>query len=363
MKYQGVEVSNFRSLEHLAVEDLGRINLLVGPNNSGKTSLLEALWLLQAPGNPVLATNISVFRGFSPVIQAREPGWRNLFFALNTSKMVEIVGKLAPQGVESLQLSFSNRWPEDAETEEASFGTAPSGDISASDSTLPQTLEFSFSATGKPTGKASISIGLGKIAVNSDSNTPVRPAVFLTARHRNSPEELASRFTTILDRGEVDELKNALSVLDPQIDGLSIGVRLNGAQSPIQLRVHVKNMPAPIPIQLMGEGVGRLAEILLAFADVRDGLLLVDEIENGLYYRNLEAAWKAIATSVVMNDAQLFATTHSAECVRAAVRALSGPNSSDFRLFRLEHSFDGLRAVRFDHETAESALEYELEFR
>ena len=96
---------------------------------------------------------------------------------------------------------------------------------------------------------------------------------------------------------------------------------------------------------------------------VQDGLVLVDEIENGLYYRNLESAWRAIDAASQEANAQLFATTHSAECVQAALRAVSAGNADAFRLYRMERQDGRLRVVEFDHETAEAAFDLQLEFR
>jgi AAA15 family ATPase/GTPase len=150
-------------------------------------------------------------------------------------------------------------------------------------------------------------------------------------------------------------------LLQPGLTGLSIGFTLVSGQP--TLRAQIAGLDNPVPLSLLGEGSARLTEILLAPPTVRAGLLLVDEVENGLYYRNMETAWRAIDAASSAVGTQVFATTHNAECVQAAVRALNGASAKDFRLYRLERADDSIRVVTYDHETAEAAFDFELEFR
>jgi hypothetical protein len=362
MHYTRIWIENFRGLSHLAIEDLGRINLLVGPNNSGKTSVLEALWLLQAPGSPSLTSNLSVFRGLNAGPQAADPGWSTLFADLDRSKVIRIGGEYSGGASEELTISLTSRWPDGIKHGVATTPT-PNSELSASTSAFPETLEYAYSTDGRLIGKASLAIGLGRLVLDANPALPLRDAVFLSSRQRGSPETLAARFTRTQDSGGIESLVADLAVLEPGIQDLSLGYRPLDAQPPVQLRAHIAGLPTPLPIQLLGDGVGRLIEILLAFSETAGGLLLVDEIENGLYYQNLESAWKAIAASAVSHDTQLIAATHSAECVGAAVKAFHGMRAEEFRLFRLERTIEGTRVTAYDHATAEAALDFELEFR
>jgi len=44
-------ITSFRGLREFAMSGLGRVNLLVGTNNCGKTTVLEAIHVLAAPGS------------------------------------------------------------------------------------------------------------------------------------------------------------------------------------------------------------------------------------------------------------------------------------------------------------------------
>jgi ABC-type multidrug transport system ATPase subunit len=73
-----------------------------------------------------------------------------------------------------------------------------------------------------------------------------------------------------------------------------------------------------IPLPLLGEGTVRLLEILLAISTTRDGVVLIDEIENGLHYSVLKKVWKAIAQYARKSNSQIVTTTHSWESIEAA---------------------------------------------
>ena len=63
--YTSVRIQNFRGFEDLTVDGLTRVNLIVGKNGVGKTGLLEAVYMLEATGNPFIAQLLNEWRGLS----------------------------------------------------------------------------------------------------------------------------------------------------------------------------------------------------------------------------------------------------------------------------------------------------------
>jgi len=91
--FENLEIRNFRLFEHLKMEKLGRVNLVAGMNNSGKTSVLEALFLLCGIGNPELVLRVNAFRGCSELVTpvaVREALLKPLFYHFNSNQSVEI---------------------------------------------------------------------------------------------------------------------------------------------------------------------------------------------------------------------------------------------------------------------------------
>ena len=95
----------------------------------------------------------------------------------------------------------------------------------------------------------------------------------------------------------------------------------------------VKGLPEKIPLTLASGGMSKLAAILLSIPDQAGGVILIDEIENGFYYRRLSLVWKAILDSARAYDCQIFASSHSAECLNAAA-ALAEESPDEFLVIR-----------------------------
>ncbi len=118
-----------------------------------------------------------------------------------------------------------------------------------------------------------------------------------------------------------------------------------------------------LPLPVMGEGMIRLASLALFVANAPNGVVLVDEIENGLHWTVLTKVWTAIADAAREFNTQIFATTHSHECIVAAHNAFVESGLYDFRLHRIDRTDGGIRAVTYDEETLAAAIEINLEVR
>jgi AAA15 family ATPase/GTPase len=118
-----------------------------------------------------------------------------------------------------------------------------------------------------------------------------------------------------------------------------------------------------VPLPLMGEGIGRVMTMLLAIAECKDGLVLIDEIDNGLHFSVVTEMWQAVASFARKNNTQIISTSHSWECVRAAHESFADTAHYDFRLHRLESEADGTSMVSYDKETLDAALASGVEVR
>src|SRR5262249_1285242 len=107
-----------------------------------------------------------------------------------------------------------------------------------------------------------------------------------------------------------DEILPALQILEPRLKRLSL-IPLS-AEPVIDGDI---GLPRLVPVAFMGDGVRRLLSIVLAIANASGGVVLIDEIENGLHYSVQKQVWQAIAKAARRLDVQVFATTHSWECL------------------------------------------------
>ena len=83
-----LSIKNFRGIDQLTINPLGRVNLIAGKNGTGKTTVLESLWILSAPDVPELAVRVSAFRGLPP--SSPETIFEDLFNGFNTQELIEI---------------------------------------------------------------------------------------------------------------------------------------------------------------------------------------------------------------------------------------------------------------------------------
>jgi hypothetical protein len=158
------------------------------------------------------------------------------------------------------------------------------------------------------------------------------------------------------------EIIRALRIISPNLEAVNIVGR--GATRFEQLvKVRLQDEPNPLPLRSLGEGMSRLFGLALALVNARDGLLLVDEIESGLHYSVQFELWKLILQMAQRLNVQVFATTHSWDCIRAFQQALNDDPSSDGVLIRLERRNDTHYALLFNKEELAIADEQAIEIR
>ncbi len=115
-----------------------------------------------------------------------------------------------------------------------------------------------------------------------------------------------------------------------------------------------------VPLSVMGEGMTQIARLVLGIASVPDGVVLVDELENGIHHTVLPDVWRVIDEAAKQFQTQIFATTHSLECVIAAQDSLS---ENRFRLHRLEIADKTSSCITYEPDAIDSAIRHNLEVR
>lgn len=180
----------------------------------------------------------------------------------------------------------------------------------------------------------------------------------LICNTRQSAELAAEEFGRLELLNKQDDLLQSLKVVEPRLRRLATIVV---AGTPI---IHGDiGLNRMIPLYLMGDGLRRLTSILLAIANAPHGMVLIDEIENGIHHSVLTKIWQAVSGAARQFDTQVIATTHSYECIQAAHQAFASSDQYEFRLHRLDRIAEKIRVVTYDQETLEVALKAELEVR
>jgi len=118
------------------------------------------------------------------------------------------------------------------------------------------------------------------------------------------------------------DVVDALRIIDPEI----VAVSMIGGEGPRRRRtaiVRADNIARPVPLRSYGDGLNRLFGIVLSLVNAKDGLLLVDEFENGMHYTVQLDAWRAVFRLAKKLDVQVFATSHSWDSIEAFQMAAS----------------------------------------
>jgi predicted ATPase len=147
----------------------------------------------------------------------------------------------------------------------------------------------------------------------------------------------------------------------PEIDRISlIGGKTDASRVPF---VRMKGVPHPFPLKRLGDGVNRLFALALALVHAKGGLLLLDEIENGIHYSLQENVWTFILEISRRLDIQVFATTHSWDCVVAFQSASASYGAQEGLLTRLERRNGRIVVTQFDESDLKVAEREQIEVR
>lgn len=372
--YKTLLVEAFRGLRSIQMDGLGQINLISGANNTGKSAILEAIFLL-ASGPLAGRSAITVLRPLRglpnlPINTGQGAGpWDALFPNLDTSSIIRIQGT-APSRQYSISMAIPEGMRPNADATRITVGDAQAFEVwkrsvlimeqRGSGSTVKR---FTESITARSSSNRTL-VGLpSQVDVSFDTSpptvTPASPGFYLSSKSRSTPEQLAERFSRLRMRSQTASLVEAMRLVEPMTRGVEILIH-EGRQI---LHVDRGNGP-PLPLTVFGEGTAALAEYILIFEDAANGVLLIDEIDNGLHWSVLPSLWAAIVSLARQYNVQVFATTHSKECLVAAHKSVLEEPAS-LRLYRLWRDNDSgdVEVIPYDDDLLAGALEMDLDLR
>lgn len=348
-----VTVNNFRCFADLKVSDLKRINILVGRNSSGKSAFIESLFLSSASTAPTLVFTMRAIRRIGGAIQVPADShayrnlWEDLFYDFDTHRKIFIQAR----GSGGIQRSLGIHFKESSQ-QELVFGKDAPTTVG-----FPQVVFNWRRGNGKEIVIKPVvtttGLQLGTIAVDHF------PMIWFTPGSGDTAEETARRFSTLSRRNHIEPIIAAMKAEFEFIESFSIEF-LAGIP---MVFASIKGQSAKLPLGLVSDGVNRLLAILVGIAYYAGGVVLIDQLEDGIYYERFPSIWKTLHSFSGRYKTQLFISTHSSECVKGAREAING-NEENFRLLRATRMDNGgctVESIRGDF--FESALEQDFEVR
>jgi AAA15 family ATPase/GTPase len=316
-------IKNFRLFKELTIEHLGRINLIVGRNNSGKTCLLEALWIYGSNANPTVLEKI---------ISQRDENWEN----------TQLIDEPNP-----LRFIYYKYYPND------SIIIAPNQKLTLGEENCPK-MELRFDNLGDRCSFKNYPPSINFPDFPNNEHTQ-----FVGATIANQPVENLwnNIFVTPLE----EHIIKGLHLFDQNIQ--KVGLVIKPEKNIPMIFVKDKRLP----LKHLGEGISRVFHIILALVNAKDGFLLIDEFENGLHYTVQPKVWELIFKLAKDLNVQVFATTHSWDCVTTFIETAQA-NETEGRLFNLGRSAlksneNQVIATAYDKDELELITQADLEVR
>jgi AAA15 family ATPase/GTPase len=380
--FRSIKIENFRGFKHFELQQLGRINLLVGLNNSGKTSILEAVQLLCSRTNFEPLTEIMLnrgeyFRSDDKLSDNRRDTYLDichLFFGHEIKPKVKFsISSMSDQLNEEEIVGSIDRRPIRAKSDLNEDSSEQINILESIDSLYFNVKWNNFSA------RVLLSVDGGIPLSSSMRSMPVLIShpYLENLRVEDFKTQFISSFSLDIDKAAelFDQIvltpnenlvEEALQIIEPEIEKIAL-VRSERKRLSTNIRggfiIRLRNSDQRIPIGSMGDGVWRILALALAIVCAKGGVLLVDEIDTGLHFSAMSKMWKLIWETAKKLDVQVFATTHNSDCwTSLAMIAEEAENTEDeISIQRIER--DKQKAVAFTRQEIVIAAERGIEVR
>ena len=331
LKIGSLTIERFRAFHGLKIEGLGRVNLITGRNNTGKSSILEALRILASDASPLVINEIlryreedvdepeapaqtvdieglfqisTLFHGFPQLSANPEPiaistngGQRPMLLTLEIGWVSE---ERDPDGVRKLVPQEANLFGEQEGVPALMVGIGNAKRI------------FPLDYFRRVSYRRAFRSGPG--------DEPRMACIFVSPYGGEKTATLGVLWDKIALSDREKDVVEALRIIDPGISAVS----MVGGEGPRRMRtaiVRSDNIPRPVPLRSFGDGLNRLFGIVLSLVNAKDGLLLIDEFENGMHHTVQLDVWRTVFSLARKLDIQVFATSHSWDAIEAFQKA------------------------------------------
>jgi|JI6StandDraft_1071083.scaffolds.fasta_scaffold00329_5 hypothetical protein len=295
---ESLTIKGFRGHKECSFERLARVNLLVGPNNAGKTAVLDAVELLVRDGHPRTIASLASRRAgeYANAFDYREgdslpPAVRYLFHGYGDSgkASLELISTGKPARV--LTMSWEDR---------------------SEDGVYPQAAAIQILRNGK----SKETLGVGTHTVAPSSMMRGRERVQFVSPLGATAASLRPLWSSIVGNPDEDQVLAALQILDDRLDRVVFSTDIDEDPSP-KIFVRLKGVRERVPLSSLGDGMRRMLGIAIRAVKARDGWLVLDEVDSGLHFSAMQRLWRWLITYARESNTQVFATTHSSDCVNA----------------------------------------------
>ncbi len=376
-----IKIENFRSFKTFELQQLGRVNLLVGKNNTGKTSILEAIQLLCSRNNldPLRQTMTNRSEYFFDddrserrlrLPQAQDLDVRHLFYGHE----IELGSKFSITGTngniqEELIVSIEERKISSKEPLSSSDDFLYD-EVPDALRELDFSIKWNYGREEKP----------WRLPLSANGGLPIEdytrqlrrepknssPKIQFITSSSLETEKMIELFDQIVLTPEEKLVEQALHRIDSKIQRIA-PVSSRKSRYSLDSRggffVLLSDSNQRVPIGSMGDGIWRILGLALAIVCAKDGYLFVDEIDTGLHFTAMSDMWKLIWETAKRLNVQVFATTHNSDCWTSLASIAEQEDAAEdgIRIHRIEKGKE--TSVVFTEPQIVIAAEREIEVR
>ena len=351
--FKNVEIRSFRGIDYLKIDDFKRVNVFLGQNNSGKSTVLEAIALALSMSNPDAPQLVNSVRSRTPLSNFIDIKY--FFHNLDTSVAPEITLEQSDDAIRHLKISLDYVFDELADPKnEPLQQTGPVKYVN----TLEMDFELSKD-TSKQHYKSWLRVNPQGAVVNkkmADGYIEQLRGWLISADLLSS--NLVSDLTELFKRNRKEIVLTLLKSFDSRITGIEI----------LRDDVYIgfEGISEMLPSRMTGDGLRRYLNMVASAANSMNTIILVDEIDNGLHYSAYKKLWQSLFVLATTTNKQLFVTTHSKETLRSLYEMLlEAPDyQEELRLYTIEKTLKkGLQAYKYTYEGLSGAYENDVELR
>ena len=353
--FKNIDIKYFRGIDHLNIDDLSRVNIFLGQNNSGKTSILECLLLIMGMSSPDLPQSLNKIRSRNNMIGVADA--RYLFNNLIISHSPEIVAKQTDDVLRHLKLNLSYVFDEKEQTVQQNAPMPISESMA-----LINTLEMLFDVTERAetrSYRSSLTFNQAGLITNRKPAEGYVEKDFVRLITADLLfGNLVNDLSELFKRKQKDLILNRLAMFDKNIYAIDI---LNN-----DVYIGFEGVNELLPLGMTGDGLRRYLNIVACSANPMTNIIVIDEIDNGLHYSAYKKLWEAIFTLATTTNKQVFITTHSKETLYHLNEMLEEhpEYQPDMRLYTIAKTLNkGHQAYKYTYEGLSGACENDVELR
>ena len=377
--YSSIRIRGYRGLDSFRLRGLGRVNLLVGTNNCGKTSILECIELLRSAGHPSVLSAIAARRG-----ESRADGGDARGTPTPRPDLVDVSHLFANRGLENpirveaeraggadpaawndrvtvcvqapSPSEHDGRGPEPEDDDDARLVLRVKWSDAQDDHRAPVTDEGLL-----PASRLRPPLRLGRALRLGHWRNLARQPVRFVRTTGVTAADVAETFSEFVLTPKEEAVTRALRIVEPAIERIApVDRGRHHRDAPGGVVLKLRDAPDRVPIGSMGDGLWRMLGLALSLADAEGGVLLVDEIDSGFHYSVMEDMWRMLGEQSAALSVQVFATTHSRDCYES-LAAVARSETGDVTIQRIDRGRG--EAVRFSREAVVAAAERGTEVR